>query len=351
MNRSLDSDCSPDSTWVSWLKLVRIPNSFTVIADVLAGSALALGSWRPEILVSLVVVATLFFYWSGMILNDVFDLEKDRLQHRNRPLVLGSISVRTARRVAYGLMLVGLLVIFVAIQARVFLSSAAMDPATQAFVFGPLRVHMLTAPLPLTAYSTLGVAAILAILIWLYDGPLKATFAGPLLMGLCRVFSLLMGISIGWWNTPIQPWYLPHLGLAAVGHGVFVMGITWAARREAESKQNANLPLGWCCSLIGIAMLAAVSAFAPSRDSLRVNAIVGYPIAISLLALPWARRALDSILNPSPATIQRAVKQAIMSIIFFDAMLVLQFAGPWHAIVVCALIFPAMFLGKKFKST
>jgi 4-hydroxybenzoate polyprenyltransferase len=72
----LKLDRSSESKWVSWLKLVRIPNSFTVIADVLAGSALGLASWQPGVLVFLIVLATLFFYWSGMILNDVYDLSK-----------------------------------------------------------------------------------------------------------------------------------------------------------------------------------------------------------------------------------------------------------------------------------
>ncbi len=335
--------------WISLLKLIRIPNAFTVISDVLAGAAIGLSSWQPSLLVLMIVVATVFFYWSGMILNDIFDVEKDRVQNRNRPLVSGEFSIQTARRIALCLIFSGLALVFLG--SFFGHSDLAMPAAASSSISESSGLNTESTLPPLIRNSTLCIALSLVLFIWLYDGPLKATLAGPVFMGLCRVCSLLMGISLGWWNAPIQPWDLPHFWLAAGGHGVFVAGLTWAARREAEVKQNLNLPLGWCCSLLGIAMLAMVSLAAPHRETLRMEATFGYPIAIGLLALPWARRALQSVLAPSPTTIQLAVKQAIMSIIFFDAMLALQFAGPKHALVICSLIFPAIILGKQFRST
>ena len=319
----------------AWMQLVRFPNAFTVIADVLAGAMMAHGTWMPWPLIATIVLSAVTMYWAGMILNDLFDIEKDRVQNRGRPLVDGRISVLSARAVGYALMLGGVLATL----------------ATTLF-YGPSQAsHLQAEHEQWLRFSTPLVAIFLAISIWLYDGPLKATAFGPILMGLCRVGSLLLGISIGWWLEPSQPWNAPHLWMAAIGHGIYVMGITWAARREAEAKQTWTLGFGWSMSILGIAMLASVSLFAPTGTHLRLAAPTSYPIAITLLALPWARRALFSVISPSPSTIQAAVKQAILSIIFFDAMLALQFGGPWPAITICALIIPAMMLGRYFRST
>ena len=92
----------------AWAQLVRVPNTLTSCADVLAGLALVVGAWNstPKLLVPLVVVslASVCFYWAGMVLNDVHDLEKDKLQRRNGPLVDGRISIHAARLAGWGLL-------------------------------------------------------------------------------------------------------------------------------------------------------------------------------------------------------------------------------------------------------
>jgi len=305
---------------------------FTVIADVLAGAMLGHVSWTPWPLIATLGVSAIGLYWAGMILNDVFDIEKDRLQNRGRPLADGRIAISTARRVAYALMFFSIIASFV---ATMFYSAILPTIAASSW----------------QRYSTPCIAIGLGLTIWLYDGPLKATVIGPILMGLCRVGSILLGISIGWWLEPLQPWNAAHLWMAAIGHGVYVAGITWAARREAEASQTWTLGFGWCLCAVGIAMLASVSAFAPAGMIMHLDPRTSYPIAIVLLALPWAKRACFSVITPSPNTIQMAVKQAILSIIFFDAILTLQFGGPWPAIAVCSLIVPAMILGRFLRST
>jgi len=319
----------------AWLQLVRLPNAFTVIADVLAGAILVRGTWQPWPLIVTLVVSAVGMYWAGMILNDLYDVDKDRLQNRGRPLVDERISLATARLVAYILLFGGIAATFVV--SLVF----ARGDTTVSFAISSSWLR----------YSTPLVAVALAIAIWLYDGPLKATVVGPLLMGMCRVGSLLLGISIGWWFEPTQPWNADHLWIAAIGHGVYVMGITWAARREAEATQTWTLGFGWSICVIGIAMLASVSWFAMDGKPMRLESQTSYPIAIALLSLPWARRATFSLAHPGPNTIQAAVKQAILSIIFFDAILALQFGGPWPAITICLLIVPAMLTGRYLKST
>ncbi len=289
----------------------------------------------PWPLIATLVVSAVGMYWAGMILNDLYDIEKDRLQNRGRPLVDGRIAISRARSVGYILLLAGIAATLVA--TLVFAQLSPLNPSSD--LSSRFR------------FSTPLVAVALGLAIWLYDGPLKSTALGPWLMGLCRVGSMLLGISIGWWLEPTQPWNAPHLWMAALGHGVYVAGITWAARREAEANQTWTLGFGWCMCVVGIAMLASVSWFAPVGTAFRLTPQTSYPMAIGLLALPWARRAALSVALPGPIAIQAAVKQAILSIIFFDAILALQFGGPWPAIAICSLIVPAMLLGRYFRST
>ncbi len=331
----------PLSPLVAWFQLVRLPNTFTVIADGLAGLAVARGmaAWSPLPLSLALLAGLIALYWAGMVLNDVFDFEKDRLQGRNRPLTDGRISLPMARGVGYGLLFSGILVIGVGVGWCLSTSTGSAANA-----LGD------TASLA-KSWSTIAIAIGLAIAIWLYDSPLKATIVGPWLMGSCRFASLLLGMSVGWWMEPTYAWTAPHAWVAALGHGVYVSGITWAARREAEVDQDWTLRLGWGIAAIGVALLASVSCFYRDGMSLRLTPTVAYPLAIGLMAVPTFRRAWVSMAKPSPATIQAAVKQAILSMIFFDAILTLQFAGPWPALLVCSLILPALFSGRWLRST
>jgi 4-hydroxybenzoate polyprenyltransferase len=335
---------SPFSPLVAWLQLVRLPNTFTVIADGLAGLAVArsAAAWSPLPLSFALIGGLIALYWAGMVLNDVFDFEKDRLQGRGRPLTDGRIGLPAARLAGYGLLFSGILAIGLGAGWTAFSASdsAAITPQDQD-----------VAPSLTKAWPTVAIAIGLAFTVWLYDSPLNGTIIGPWLMGGCRFASLLLGMSVGWWLEPTQSWASPHSWVAALGHGLYVSGITWAARREAEIHQDWTLKLGWAIAACGVALLASVSCFYRDWMSLRLTPTVAYPLAIGLMAIPTFRRAWVSIAKPSPATIQAAIKQAILSMIFFDAVLTLQFAGPWPALLVCSLILPALFSGRWLRST
>ena len=75
-----------------YLQLVRLPNLFTAAADPLAGWLLVGGDlgeargWGP------LVASGVALYAGGMVLNDVFDYEVDRLERPGRPLPSGRSS-------------------------------------------------------------------------------------------------------------------------------------------------------------------------------------------------------------------------------------------------------------------
>ncbi len=90
----------------AWLRLIRLPNVPTAIADVLAGAALArLPLWSPRVLT--IALGSGALYAGGIVLNDVFDLEKDRRLHPDRPLPSGVIAPHPARAVGFVLLCLG----------------------------------------------------------------------------------------------------------------------------------------------------------------------------------------------------------------------------------------------------
>lgn len=77
------------SVIIGWLKLVRVPNLFTVPGDVIVGACLAAGEFNNffSTTTALTIAVSLCLYISGLILNDWFDIETDRVDRPFRPLV------------------------------------------------------------------------------------------------------------------------------------------------------------------------------------------------------------------------------------------------------------------------
>ncbi|GEM_PF-5872625 len=77
----------------AWCRLLRLPALFTVPGDLLAGAVLAgLSPWEQPLRIPAVMCAYLF----GMVLNDCWDLPRDRERNPQRPLPQGQISLRAA---------------------------------------------------------------------------------------------------------------------------------------------------------------------------------------------------------------------------------------------------------------
>ncbi len=95
------------------LRLVRVGNlgvSFvgTIVGGLAArgaGIALPLGFW---VYVVLAAASTALVTAGGNVLNDLLDLEGDRVNHPDRPLVTGAISPAAARILAVGLFVAGI---------------------------------------------------------------------------------------------------------------------------------------------------------------------------------------------------------------------------------------------------
>lgn len=290
-----------------WLRLVRLPNLATAAADSLAGFLVCAGltvvDWPPPAC-WLAVLASLGFYAAGMVLNDVYDLAIDRVERPERPLPSGTIAVGHAARVGNLLMASG--------------AAAACGAAWMANTPWPAFV-----------------GAALTMNVWLYDRHAKRTATGPTVMGACRGLNWLLGMTAAGGPSEPHEWLIP-LGMAA-----YVAGITCYARDEAGRSRTAILGAGVVLMLAGLAV-AAGYVWLPLREGsglpvTRIPAVTWLTLW-GILSGSVVARALIGIADPSPGRVRAAVGNAIMSIITFDAVLVLAACGEAWAVIVLLLL-------------
>ena len=81
-----------------YLELVRPPNVTTAVGDVLAGYAVAGARWPGSL--AWLLAATVCLYAGGIVLNDVFDPDIDRVERPERPLPSGRVTRAPRRRVS-----------------------------------------------------------------------------------------------------------------------------------------------------------------------------------------------------------------------------------------------------------
>lgn len=321
-----DSSDSPNHTTLRhWAQLVRLPNVFTIIADVAAAFLLVAHGPEPVARFVTVIFAGIALYWAGMILNDVFDVERDRANRSERPLAAGKIGLPAARTAGWGLLVLGV-------------------------ILGAASGYVPGGDYPVTWFPAVA-SVLLAIAILLYNGPLKITPVAPAMMGACRVLSFLLGVSPLFsfvFGEPLIPKYL--FGVA-VGFGTYVMGLTTMARREAVGGPSTNLPTGLVVTVMGCAMLALAPQLARVPVQWQASPTGLFPALIAMIAFPVIVRAFRAVRDPSPAKIQMAIRVGILSIIPLAAAYAFLGAGPIWGLIIFALVVPAMLLAVRLRVT
>jgi len=291
---------------VAWLKLLRLPNIFTAVADVMMGYLVTHRELQPLSYFALLTATSCLLYLSGMVLNDAFDAEIDARDRPGRPIPSGRLSLKAATRVGWGLLLGGIGIAW-------FTTFWGHDwrPAV--------------------------IATLLAVCIVLYDGALKRTRLAPVVMGECRTLNVLLGMSL-----TIIPWGKADL-LIAIGVGIYIMGVTIFARMEAGNSSRNRLTAGLVVLLTGMALLAAVPLLTYDRPPLTVVR-PGWYLLWAALALITMRRCASAIFEPSPPRVQAAVRHCVHSIIAIDAAVCVGYVGPFWAFAVLSLLFPTLLL-------
>jgi 4-hydroxybenzoate polyprenyltransferase len=306
---------STQRRWIAFLQLVRLPNVFTAVADVTMGFLVTHGSLHPIGLFALLVVASCSLYWSGMVLNDVFDVEVDSRERPQRPIPSGRVPLASASVLGWSLLAGGIVLGWIA-----------------GYFAGDWRPGI--------------VATLLAACVVLYDWTLKKTILAPALMGACRLLNVLLGMSLSATNWQPGEW------LIACGVGIYIAGVTLFARTEARASSRVRLLAGAVIMFDGLALLAFLPLWLDESSSLTLHvATNGWYLLWAVVALLILRRCTAAIASPEPARVQAAVGNAVHSVIVIDAALCVGLVSGYWAFAVVLLLLPTMLLTQWLRST
>ena len=286
-----------------YLILMRPANIVTAVADILAGIAIA-GLLMQGISSSviLLIVSTMGLYGGGVVFNDIFDRVLDKIERPERPLPSGSAELNKSIALGILLLVIGIV-------------AAALNGLTSGII-----------------------AIVIASLALIYDKWGKHhSFLGPLNMGLCRSFNLLLGMSI----VPeviFQYWYLAVIPL------VFIADITLTSQGEVKgNNQNAlRFALGLDFVVVIIFMMVLVYNQLDTLSSL-------------IFLLLWlgmnSISKIKAIRINNYHTVMNAVKLGVLSLIPLNAAITAGFQG-WISGFLVLLLLPLSYgLAKVFSVT
>lgn len=247
------SENMPRKRRFPWLQLLRVPNLFTVPGDPAAGYLLAstqpsFTPWRFLV----VLLASLFFYMAGLILNDIADIKRDQLQRPQRPLPSHRISRRHAE-IAFALSLaIGLLLSAVLGHAALWIG-LALAGCILAYNLGLKRVPML----------------------------------GSVSMGACRAASLLLGAAAaGTWNHPDGI-------VASAVIGLYVAGVTTVASHDTDARVPGGLQ--WIPVVVLIGGLGMLAFRAASQTEWLLASIAAAPFLTAVFLSGWTAWSIQHL--------------------------------------------------------
>ena len=299
--------------WTDVLALVRVSSFATPAFDVVSGAAIAnaLTSSGLPLLPTLGLAAgSILLYWSGLVLNDLVDLEKDRVDRPSRPIPSGRVSVRFARGLAVGLAIAAL-----SIGALVGIPALAFVAAT----LGAVLVYDLLAK--------------------------RAAAPAGFAMGACRGFDLTIGAAgAAGFAGAVAAWPI------AAGYALYIACLTWVGRFESARSASPGL---FAAGAAGSA-LPALLAILPSS----IGATQGEPgvmragqlvlVGFSLL-LGWSLWQVRGKQGPElAASVRDWVRRAVLGILFLHCGLLATVGEPLLALAAIVAWFVARPLARRF---
>jgi len=318
---------------LDWLRLIRASGLFTIASNLAAAATVATyanGSLDPKLIAGLlfqgngwqvlwVSLASCLLFASGMLWNDIADIERDRELHPQRPLPSGRVSLVTAYVVGAALAIGALLV------------AVASDAAQGFYALG----------MPPYGFSTAGIVLSLALL---YDFVTKQVpWIGSLNMAAVRavhaVFALLLlgadhfrqgalavlglfGVDAAA-DVPLGPAIYPIL------LGIYIFGVTLTSELESRSGRRWELVLGgglMVVAMVGAAVRLVTAHWITSLQATGgyVQLVAGLFLGLAILAL-WAWRVLlpwwAALRTGRKGMVGPLVGAALSGMILFDALI------------------------------
>ncbi|WP_260292343.1 UbiA-like protein EboC [Sphingobacterium sp. JUb56] len=288
-----------------YIRLMRPANVVTAVADALAGIAISgyllTEGWNSPVPIILLCISTIGLYSGGIIFNDVFDADLDRIERPERTIPSGLISEKEATVFGSLFFLVGLIA---------------------AYFVGNITV-------------ILAIAIILACLV--YNRWAKHhSFLGPLNMGLCRGLNLLLGVSII--STEVSQWWF--LAIVPI---IYIASITMISRGEVHGGSKKML---YFAAVLYAVVIASILFFAQTKGDIIITLLFIIPFAWMIF-----KPLLRAINNPIGPNIGKAVKAGVIALILMNAAWASVFADWKIALVIIFLLPLSIILSKAFAVT
>lgn len=290
-----------------YLVLIRPANVITAVSDVLAGCAIV-GCFinlheTPLFNLILLLLSTSCLYSGGIVFNDIFDLNIDRIERPERPLPRGQVSLKNAKILAITLLLTGILVSFL--------------------------IH---------AESGL-IALLISLTALLYNRYTKDFLViGPLNMGICRGLNLMLGMSVLSLRTH------PHLIWICLIPVVFIAAITLTSKGEVLGNNTSAIVIALALDLVVTGLLLGIGFFG-WMDLWMTSPFILFWIGMN------GKAKIKAIIENKPEFVKMAVKMGILSLIPLNASYVAGF-GHWTLGLLVLLLLPiSLGLAKRFAVT
>ena len=286
----------------AWCQLFRLPNLLTVPGDPIAGFVLAAsaaptepGVSRPYLRLGLAASISLLMYMAGLLWNDWFDLAKDARERPRRPLPSGAIRPNAVAVTATVLILLA-----------VFVATVAGD-------------------------ATLYVTAVLGLAVMAYNRFAKGVpVVGPVVMGLCRGLSILVGAAAFGLAG------LTTLSVLAAAGGVliYIAAVTALAATETRARR-----LGLLRWLPPLAMLVWVAAINATGLLTGFVPIFWEPTAVvQILALGLALACAERLKGAPAPEVQKTIGRLIRALLLIQASIIVGGGGYVGIAIATALV-------------
>lgn len=283
---------------------MRPANIITAFADILAGAAIVTASVTSFQSLNLfwLLISTAGLYGGGVVFNDYFDADLDRIERPERPIPSGGASLKNT-------LILGVFLFFIGILSALMVSFTS---------------------------------AIIAVLICLfavsYDAVSKhIDVIGPLNMGLCRGLNLLLGMSL-FPSLMWTYWYFIFIPI------IFIAAITLISKGEVTGSGGKPLyAAAFCYALVlGLFLYLGLLSYGNFMESFP------FTILFALVVFPPLYRAIQ---EPSALRIRKAVKMGILSLIILNAVLAALFAGFLFGVGIVLLLPLSIYVGRYFAVT
>jgi len=295
-----------------YLLLVRLPNTFTVPSNILAGYfALILPSYSNVSHLAILILSSLLLYLSGIVFNDYFDIEEDRKERPFRPLPSGKVTKQKAFIIAAASMLAGNILIFA------------------------------------VGATSVVISIILSATIIAYNFRLKHTIAGPFTMGAARFLNVFLGASpafpaLLFSNNNIL---ILRIMLVSVSVFLYVIAISILSRMEIGATRSIQTVMG---PFFIIFAVITMIIFAGLVGVFKIDLVVSLTLFAGAVIITFKQTIFKDY---SSTGIQKAIKILVLSIIILDSVFVSGTAGLYYGLATLLLIIPSIVLARKLYVT